>query len=633
MTSEPRPPQEQRETQQRQTTEHEETQLPRWARDLRQSLAVNPQFALWGNVRDRFLITTEHGPAFAELLDVIDAVLTESDYRCVLVHDPVAGVSVLSDGAEPDPEATRIATQLLGQDPERCREPLELDELGLLLERVVHHRDERVAIVLDYGSRLVADPEDLTDEERGFYTRAQKLTHTALPVIAGERRPTPLYNPVLWITDEERDLPSWFAGRDSPVRMLPVAEPHLSQRRAAARQLLSYLDDVGPEPDAAVESFAASSHGLRIGDMVEVLRLARDAGLPPTRLEDAVRAFKVGVLDDPWTRPDLRQQVSDGEQAVRGAILGQDVAITRTFDILKRTVMGLSGAQAADTVRPRGVLFFAGPTGVGKTELAKRITKIVFGAEEAYLRFDMSEFAQEHTEARLIGSPPGYVGHGAGGELTRAIREQPFRLVLFDEIEKAHSRILDKFLQILDDGRLTDGQGETVHFTETLIVFTSNLGVVGADEQGRPVRLVEPDEDYEVVEERIRTSIEDYITNQLGRPELLTRIGDNIVVFDFIRPDIAPRIFDLMAANVAERVADVHGMQLVLAEPARHAIMQWCTADLAKGARGIGAALEGMLVNPLARAMFERGVTPGAGATITVSEARRTRAGVELDVV
>lgn len=609
-----------------------EPQLPRWARDLHQSLAVNPQFALWGNVRDRFLITTEHGPAFAELLDVVHTVLTGSDHRCVLVHDPVDGVSVLSAGPDADPEAVRIATELLGQDPDRCREPLELDQLGALIERVVHHREERVAIVLDYASRLVADPEDLTEEERRFFTRAQKLTHTALPVIAGERRPTPLYNPVLWITDEERDLPSWFAGRDSPVRMLPVAEPHLSLRRAAARQLLSYLDDVGPDPDAVAESFAASSHGLRIGDMVEVLRLARDAGLAPTRLEDAVRAFKVGVLDDPWARPDLRQQVSDGEQAVRAAILGQDVAITRTFDILKRTVMGLSGAQSGDSVRPRGVLFLAGPTGVGKTELAKRVTRIVFGAEEAYLRFDMSEFAQEHTEARLIGAPPGYIGHGAGGELTRAIREQPYRLVLFDEIEKAHSRILDKFLQVLDDGRLTDGQGETVHFTETLIVFTSNLGVVGTDEQGRPVRQVAPDEDYAVVEERIRTSIEDHITTRLGRPELLTRIGDNIVVFDFIRPEVAPRIFDLMAANVAERVAQVHGLELVLAEPARAAIMRWCTADLAKGARGIGAALEGMLVNPLARVMFERGVASGTGSTITVTAAHRTPTGVELEI-
>ena len=629
----------------------EETELPRWARDLRQSLSVNPQFALWGNVRDRFLVGVDGEARFVDVLDVLRGVFEDADYACVLVYDPVDGISVLggagsaaqtpdADGADgPDAQRPgsrandRIATELLGREPGRVRAPLALGELGQLLERVVRHRDARVALVLDYSSRLLTDPEDLTDDERALFTRAQKLSHTATPVIAGQRRPTPLYNPVVWICDEERDLPSWFVGSDSPVRVLPVAEPHLAQRRAAARQLVRYLGVEDAErTQGVVEAFAAASHGLRVADMVEVLRLARDAQLPAERISDAVRAFKVGVLDDPWTRPGVRQQVSDGEHTVRGAILGQDVAITRTFDILKRTVMGLSGAQSGDSVRPRGVLFFAGPTGVGKTALAKHITRIVFGAEEAYLRFDMSEFAQEHTEARLIGAPPGYVGHGAGGELTRAIREQPFRLVLFDEIEKAHSRILDKFLQILDDGRLTDGQGETVHFTETLIVFTSNLGVIGTDERGRPVRLVDPDEDYPVVEQRIRETIESFITNEIGRPELLTRIGDNIEVFDFIRPGVAAQIFDIMAANVADRLAVVHGVELVLSARARETLLGWCTAELAKGARGIGNALEGCLVNPLSRALFERGIPADRSTPIMVTAARRTPRGVELDL-
>src|SRR5690606_1955709 len=119
-------------------------------------------------------------------------------------------------------------------------------------------------------------------------------------------------------------------------------------------------------------------------------------------------------------------------------------------------------------------------TGVGKTELAKALAEVLFGAEDAYIRFDMSEFSAEHSEARLIGAPPGYVGHSAGGELTNAVRERPFSVLLFDEIEKAHPRILDKFLQILDEGRLTDGSGSTVHFSESLIVFTSNLGAADA---------------------------------------------------------------------------------------------------------------------------------------------------------
>ena len=211
--------------------------------------------------------------------------------------------------------------------------------------------------------------------------------------------------------------------------------------------------------------------------MIEVTRLAKEREVPLAELPDAVRTYKLGVLDNPWKREHLRKRIVDGEQRVPARVVGQPQAVTKTLDILKRAVLGLSGAQAARaSSRPRGVLFFAGPTGVGKTELAKAITSLVFGNEDAYLRFDMSEFSAEHAGDRLIGSPPGYVGFEAGGELTNAVRQDPFRVILFDEIEKAHPRILDKFLQILEDGRLTDGRGNTAFFSESILVFTSNLG-------------------------------------------------------------------------------------------------------------------------------------------------------------
>ena len=608
--------------------------LPRWARDLHQSVAVNPQFVLWGNIRDLFLIERAVGPAFLDLLGVVTEVLAASDFEVLLIHDPVDGLEVRSvrpespDGSEDS--ALAVASEVLGRDASQPIGPLDLDELVDVLDRVVTHRAHRVALVLDYASRLVADADDLTDPERRFFTHAQKLSHVAAPVIYGDQRRTPLYNPVLWLTDEERDLPAWFAGRDSPVRLLPVPEPNLSQRRAAAERLVGRFQDGDIGQSAVVRTFADASHGLTISDMTEAVRLAEDAGIGPERIDDAVRAFKVGVLDDPWTRPELRVEVSRGERAIRNDILGQSVAITRAFDILKRTVMGLSGAQAGRSGRPRGVLFLAGPTGVGKTELARRITRLVFGAEEAYLRFDMSEFAQEHSEARLIGAPPGYIGHDAGGELTRAIREQPFRLVLFDEIEKAHDRILDKFLQILDDGRLTDGQGDTVHFSETIIVFTSNLGVVTRGAGGRRVRTVELDDPYEEIDRRIRQEIEEFFTYEIGRPELLTRIGDNIVVFDFIRPEVAPAIFDALVDNVVARVREVHEVELRLEPTARAVLQGWCTAELDKGARGIAAALEGNLVNPLARALFEQDPLPQG--VVTVTEVRRSQLGVELEL-
>ena len=217
----------------------------------------------------------------------------------------------------------------------------------------------------------------------------------------------------------------------------------------------------------------------------------------------------------------------------------------------------------------------------------------------------MSEFAEEHASARLLGAPPGYVGYEAGGELTNSVKQRPFSVILFDEIEKAHPRLLDKFLQILEDGRLTDGRGDTVYFSESVIVFTSNLGIFVEDESGDRIQNVGPDDPYEVVETKVRTAIEDHFKFRLSRPEILNRIGDNIVVFNFIRPESAKQILGGMIANVVARVKTEHKLDLSISIEAMGQIDSWCLKDLSNGGRGIGNRLESILVNPLSRALFE----------------------------
>ena len=206
--------------------------------------------------------------------------------------------------------------------------------------------------------------------------------------------------------------------------------------------------------------------------------------------------------------------------------------------------------------------------------------------------FRSSEFAEEHTSARLLGAPPGYVGFDAGGELTNAVRQKPFSVVLFDEIEKAHPRILDKFLQILEDGRLTDGRGDTAYFSETILVFTSNLGIFTEDQYGHRQQNVQPGDPYETVETKVRNAISDYFKFRLSRPELLNRIGDNIVVFNFIQAEVATQIFDGMLRNVARRLHEELRLQLSMPQTVRDELLLRCTRDLSNVGRGIGNALE-----------------------------------------
>jgi ATP-dependent Clp protease ATP-binding subunit ClpA len=181
------------------------------------------------------------------------------------------------------------------------------------------------------------------------------------------------------------------------------------------------------------------------------------------------------------------------------------------------------------------------------------VTSLLFNDESSYIRFDMSEFSAEHADQRLIGAPPGYIGYDAGGELTNAIRERPFSVVLFDEIEKAHPRILDKFLQVLDDGVLTSGRGERVYFSEALILFTSNLGIYRLNERGERILNVAQSEDYSSVQQKVRSEIDKHFKQVINRPELLNRMGENVIVFDFVREKVAVEIFDAMVANTLER--------------------------------------------------------------------------------
>ncbi len=191
----------------------------------------------------------------------------------------------------------------------------------------------------------------------------------------------------------------------------------------------------------AEQSFIDETEGLLLTDLSAITQLGRGEAVPISKISDAVRRYKVGVTEDPWRK--IARTRSYAVEFIYLRVKGQEHAITHMLDIVKRAVTGIGANRRGG--RPRGVAFLAGPTGVGKTELAKTITSLLFGDESAYIRFDMSEFSVEHADQRLIGAPPGYVGYDVGGELTNAIRERPFSVVLFDEIEKAHPRILDSF--------------------------------------------------------------------------------------------------------------------------------------------------------------------------------------------
>jgi ATP-dependent Clp protease ATP-binding subunit ClpB len=285
------------------------------------------------------------------------------------------------------------------------------------------------------------------------------------------------------------------------------------------------------------------------------------------------------------------------EERLHERVVGQDEAIEAVANAIRRSRSGLS-----DPNRPIGSFIFLGPTGVGKTELAKALAHDLFDDEHAMVRIDMSEYMEKHSVARLIGAPPGYVGFEEGGQLTEAVRRRPYCVILFDEIEKAAQEVFNVFLQILDDGRLTDGQGRTVDFRNTIIIMTSNIGS----------NWIQEEKDHEEIKKRIQEALRAHF-----RPEFLNRI-DEVVIFKRLSDKQLSKIVDIQLSQVAKRLEEKK-IRLELSESAKVAVAKE-GYDPVFGARPLKRALQRLIVDPLARKVIAGDIREGSTVKIDSSK-------------
>ncbi|MFP5370093.1 MAG: AAA family ATPase, partial [Actinomycetes bacterium] len=279
-------------------------------------------------------------------------------------------------------------------------------------------------------------------------------------------------------------------------------------------------------------------------------------------------------------------------------VVGQDEAVRLVSDAIRRSRAGLS-----DPNRPYGSFLFLGPTGVGKTELARALAEFLFDDERAMVRIDMSEYSEKHSVARLVGAPPGYVGYEEGGQLTEAVRRRPYSVVLLDEVEKAHPEVFDILLQVLDDGRLTDGQGRTVDFRNVVLIMTSNLG---------SAYLVDPTLDEEKRRESVMT-----VVRSAFKPEFLNRL-DEIVLFDSLTKEELTHIVDPQIAALARRLAARRiGIDVT---PAAHTWLAETGYDPTYGARPLRRLIQTAIGDPLARMLIGGEVLDGSTVVVDVAE-------------
>jgi len=343
---------------------------------------------------------------------------------------------------------------------------------------------------------------------------------------------------------------------------------------------------------------------LRYGEIPEIERelaalenapeAVADAGdgSAPVFLKEEVDADDVAEIVARWTGiPVSRllegetEKLVHMEERLHERVVGQDEAIEAVASALRRSRAGLQ-----DPDRPIGSFLFLGPTGVGKTELARALAEFMFDSQDAMIRIDMSEYMEKHSVSRLVGAPPGYVGYEEGGQLTEAVRRRPYAVVLLDEIEKAHTDVFNTLLQVMDDGRLTDGQGRTVDFKNTVLIMTSNIPVgTGADDTG--------DSDSAHADAQLRAGLLDYF-----KPEFINRL-DDIVRFKALTREQISEIVDLQVARVIERVAE-RGVEVTLTDDAR-TLLGDLGYDPTYGARPLRRVIQKQLTDRLALALLE----------------------------
>ncbi len=569
---------------------------------IRRNAGIKKCVMIDGNVGDVYL---DDKNKIVTLREFLEAMFKDMDYQDIVYWDRVEGATgaidklTLTDEVEVEGDAYD-----LGDEEEETpkaqqglfKSPAEI--LNVVYKNVIDKK-KKVAFIINWSEYLFSANGLSEDERQNITLLGKALKDRKIDYLNSDCNESV----VVIILNKASSLPLSFYQGNPEVEIVTLQKPDREERK----QMVQKIEDSFEVRLKSGTSSLLDNENIDCIDMMEdftnreIIQLSR-----MSRKEDKMSfdklfyLFKYGEKENPWEKLE-QTRVKNIKKELADRVVGQDEAIEKIEKTVVKAYMGLTGLhKTSSRSMPKGVFFFVGPTGVGKTELSKALAKFLFGDEQACIRFDMSEYAQENSDQKLIGAAPGYVGYEEGGQLTNAIKEHPFSVVLFDEIEKAakpNPRILDIFLQILEDGRLTDSKGETVYFSDTIIVFTSNLGAnqvqASADKEG-------------VAKEFIRI-VKEYFDQELKRPELLGRIGyNNIVPFNFIQDkEFQYKICKSKLKPVIRGIEEKYKLDLEF-EKEMDAINYILSAvDSAKGGRDILNAINDRLLDPLAMFLFE----------------------------
>jgi len=602
--------------------------LPKWHRELDIFHKIKPLIIIDGNILDIFEYPVEGDlrGSILRLPQYLHYYLKKCGYDIIAFYDNMQGFHNRNESACIDKFAGICGAKTQNN-------AIVVDFKGksgasVPVRQALTQNEIPTAIVMDFASRYIVSPDNIDQAEVDSFTNLMITAMDSSEVCTAEKGF--VKNILILLVNKLNDIPAWLYLNNPNVKSITIGTPSKDERENFVKgenfevffdndiytKDIGFYRDKNDELIKIQEKFIALTEGFSFTELNSLRILCQNEKFRISNMCGVIDLYKYGIRDNPWNASGLIEKLKSTEADFEKRVKGQKTAIVKSLDIVKRAVTGMSGIQHSSYGKPKGVLFFAGPTGTGKTETAKTLAEKIFGDENCCIRFDMSEYSQSHSDQKLLGAPPGYVGYDAGGQLTNAVKANPFSILLFDEIEKAHPLIFDKFLQILEDGRMTDGQGNTVYFSETIIIFTSNLGIYTKDQHGQRQENVSQEMNYTEIQSKVKSAIEDYFKLELGRPEILNRIGENIVVFDFIRPEAAKLILDSQINKIISVLASEKNINISLSGDSRETLLKSALMNLHNGGRGIGNIVESQFVNPLSRYMFDNYMIKDLGLII-----------------
>lgn len=577
---------------------------------LKRGIGIKRCVILDGNVGDVYL--TEKGQIL-DLKNYLKQILSGMEYDSIVCWDKVDGTKdnieklELVDDVQVDGDSYLDDGELgdlMSESPDATNndgnvqiDTTDVKEMLNIVMKNLLNENKKVAFILNWADFMFSGTQ-LPPDEREQLTILGKAIREKMPNYQSTEVNE---STVILITNKLAMFPISFYQNNPEVSTLTIPKPDREEREAMLKKIAVSFNVVTDKGKDLMECEKINEYIDMLNDFTnrEIIQLSRLSRKEEKMTFDKLfLLFKYGEKDNPWEKL-AYSEVKKIKENLGERVIGQDEAIEKIEKVVVKAYMGMTGLhKTSSRSMPKGVLFFVGPTGVGKTELSKALAKFLFGDEDACIRFDMSEYAQDNSDQKLIGAPPGYVGYEEGGQLTNAIKEKPFSVILFDEIEKAakpNPRILDIFLQILEDGRLTDSKGETVYFSESVIIFTSNLGAseVSADSEDPGNEFIE--------------KVKDYFNNELKRPELLGRIGySNIVPFNFIKDDeFRMKIAQSKLKPIKKGVEEKYHMNLIFDDELAFINYVIGDADKSKGGRDILNAINDKLLDDLAMWLFQ----------------------------